>query len=91
MSKKLVAAADLHATWMKRPGYAKAYATMEPEFVLASAIIEARAKAGLTQEQLAERMQTTRTAIARLESGRQMPSTPRKVCRRHRPQAPDQL
>jgi len=34
-----------------------------------------RARAGLTQEQVAERMQTTQTVIARLESGRARPST----------------
>jgi DNA-binding XRE family transcriptional regulator len=75
MNKKLIAADDLHAKWMKRPGYAKAYAELEPEFALADAMIAARAEAGLTQEQLAGLMDTTRTAIARLESGRQMPST----------------
>jgi transcriptional regulator with XRE-family HTH domain len=38
-------------------------------------IIKARAKSGLTQEELAKRMQTTQGAIARLESGTTMPST----------------
>jgi transcriptional regulator with XRE-family HTH domain len=38
-------------------------------------MIEARAHAGLTQEQLAERMHTTQAVIARLESGRVKPST----------------
>jgi DNA-binding XRE family transcriptional regulator len=75
MTKKLIAANELHDTWLKRPGYAKAYADLEPEFALASAMIAARAEAGLTQEELATRMDTTRTAIARLEGGRQMPST----------------
>jgi hypothetical protein len=50
MNKKLIAADDLHAKWMKRPGYAKAYAELEPEFALADAMIAARAEAGLTQE-----------------------------------------
>ncbi len=75
MTRKLINAADLHVKWMKNPDYAKAYADLEDEFRLASVIIKARADSGLTQEQLAERMQTTRTAIVRLESGRQMPST----------------
>lgn len=76
MSKRLVNADDLHEKWMKeRPGYAKAYAKLGSEYELASAIIAARAEAGLTQEQLAKRMATTRTAIARLESGRRLPST----------------
>ncbi len=38
-------------------------------------MIEARAAAGLTQQQLAERMHTTQTVIARLESGKVKPST----------------
>lgn len=68
-------AADLHAEWMKKPSYAKAYAALEPEFQMASAIIEARKRARLTQAQLAERMGTTQTVVARLESGSGMPST----------------
>jgi transcriptional regulator with XRE-family HTH domain len=67
---------DLHKKWLKeRPGYAKAVAELEGEFQLASQFIGARARAGLTQEQLAARMKTTRTVISRLESGRMKPST----------------
>jgi ribosome-binding protein aMBF1 (putative translation factor) len=66
----------LHKKWLKeRPGYAKAFAELEDEFQLASQLIGARARAGLTQEQLAARMKTTRTVISRLESGRMKPST----------------
>jgi DNA-binding XRE family transcriptional regulator len=67
---------ELHKKWLKeRPGYAKAYAALEGEFHLASQLIGARARAGLTQEQLAARMKTTRTVISRLEGGRMKPST----------------
>ena len=48
---------------------------LEDEFSLAAAMIQARAHANLTQEQLAERMHTTQAVIARLESGRVKPST----------------
>jgi DNA-binding transcriptional regulator YiaG len=48
---------------------------LAPEFALAHAVIEARVAAGLTEEQLAERMHTTQSVIARLESGRTRPST----------------
>ena len=67
---------ELHKKWLKeRPGYAKAEADLEEEFQLARQMIGARARAGLTQEQLATRMKTTRTVISRLESGRMKPST----------------
>jgi transcriptional regulator with XRE-family HTH domain len=57
------------------PEYVKAYEALEEEFSLAAAMIQARTHAGLTQEQLAERMHTTQAVIARLESGRVKPST----------------
>jgi transcriptional regulator with XRE-family HTH domain len=67
---------DLHKKWLReRPGYAKAVAELAGEFELASLFIGARARAGLTQEQVATRMKTTRTVISRLESGRMKPST----------------
>lgn len=65
---------ELHADWMQDPAYREAYDALEEEFALAQAIIEARMKAGLTQEELAARMQTSQSAIARLESGRTIPS-----------------
>ena len=66
---------DLHEKWMKNKAYRKAHADLEPEYALARALIQARVSAGLTQEQLAHRMDTTQSAIARLESGRSRPST----------------
>ncbi|MFZ1643137.1 MAG: helix-turn-helix transcriptional regulator [Candidatus Contendobacter sp.] len=60
---------------MKNPEFKVAYEAMEEEFALASALIEARAYADLTQEELAQRMGTTQAVIARLESGRVKPST----------------
>ncbi len=57
------------------PGYKKEFAALAGEYSLASAMIEARAQAGLTQDQLAKRMRTTQAVIARLESGRIKPST----------------
>jgi transcriptional regulator with XRE-family HTH domain len=66
---------DLHRKWRKHQAYARAYEELRPEFDLARALMEARIQAGLTQEQLAERMETTQSVIARLESGRTRPST----------------
>jgi transcriptional regulator with XRE-family HTH domain len=65
---------DLHKKWMKDPEYRREYENLEEEFALASALIEARARAGLTQEELADRMETSQSAVARLESGRMIPS-----------------
>lgn len=71
-----IPASDLHRKWMRDdPEYRAEYAALEEEFSLASALINARGRAGLTQEQLAQRMKTTQAAIARLESGRFKPST----------------
>ena len=66
---------DLHKNWMKDPKYRRAYKALEKEFSLVSALIEARTRAGLTQEQLARRMKTTQAVIARLEGGGSKPST----------------
>jgi transcriptional regulator with XRE-family HTH domain len=65
---------DLHKKWMKEPKYRKAYEALEEEFVLASAVIEVRNRAGLTQQELARKMGTTQPVVARLESGRTRPS-----------------
>ncbi|MGE3987557.1 helix-turn-helix domain-containing protein [Pseudorhodoplanes sp.] len=66
---------DLHKKWMKEPGYRKEYEALEEDFALIGELAKARARAGLSQAQLAKRMKTTQSAIARLESGRGRPST----------------
>ena len=65
---------DLHKTWLRDPEYLREYRALEEQYALAYAMIEARARAGLTQEQLADRMKTSQRAIARMESGRTIPS-----------------
>ena len=66
---------DLHKKWMKDPEYRKEYDALEEEFALALAVAKARARVGLSQAQLAKRMRTTQSTVARLESGRGLPST----------------
>jgi ribosome-binding protein aMBF1 (putative translation factor) len=66
---------DLHAGWIKDPAYRGEYDALETEFALTTALIRARADAGLTQEALAERMGTKQEVIARWEGGKVMPST----------------
>jgi ribosome-binding protein aMBF1 (putative translation factor) len=65
----------LAAKWRKNPEFMREYDALEEEFALATALIGARAQAGLTQAELAERMGTTQSAIARMEGGKAKPST----------------
>jgi ribosome-binding protein aMBF1 (putative translation factor) len=51
-----------------------AYDTNADEFGLARELVAARIRAGLTQAELAERMGTTQSVVARLESGARLPS-----------------
>jgi transcriptional regulator with XRE-family HTH domain len=66
---------DLHKRFMKDPEYRKEYDALEEEFALMLEVAKARTRAGLSQSELARRMKTTQSTIARLESGRGMPST----------------
>ena len=66
---------DLNKKWMSDSKYKEEYEKLGPEFELARSIIEARTRAGLTQAQLARKMKTTQSVIARLEAGRVNPST----------------
>lgn len=52
----------------RRKGFAKAYDALELEYQLAKQMLKARARAGLTQDVVAQRMETTKSAISRLES-----------------------
>lgn len=60
---------------MKDPAFKKEYDALEAEFALAHELIGARVKAKLTQEEVARRMGTSQSAVARMESGRRLPST----------------
>lgn len=59
----------------KRKGFTEAYQALELEYQLIDQMLKARSHAGLTQEAVAERMGTTKSAISRLESaGKHRPS-----------------
>ncbi|MEP7350120.1 MAG: helix-turn-helix transcriptional regulator [Sphingorhabdus sp.] len=72
---KTIPMEKLFAKWREDPEYVREYEALEEEFALARALIGARAQAGLTQEELAQRMGTTQSAIARMEGGKSRPST----------------
>ena len=51
-----------------------AYDEMADEFAIAHELIAARTRAGLSQGEVAQRMGTTQSVVARLESGKRPPS-----------------
>jgi len=66
---------DLKARLLKDSAVRKEYDALEEEFALAAEVAKARNRSGLSQAELARRMKTTQSTIARLESGRGLPST----------------
>lgn len=61
----------LHEKWLQNPAYRQALTELEPEFELASQLLEARQKASLNQKELAARMKTSQSVISRIERGNQ--------------------
>ncbi len=59
---------------LKEKQVAKEYERLAPRYRVVSEIIAARLKKGITQEQLANKIGTKQSAIARLESGNVNPS-----------------
>lgn len=65
----------------KDPDFIKEYEALEEEFSLASALISARAQADMTQQDVAEKMATSQSYIAKLEGGAVSPTM--KALRRY--------
>ncbi len=55
--------------WMQDPVFVREYDALEEEFALFDALLRARKEAGLTQAEVAERMATQPSVVARLEAG----------------------
>jgi DNA-binding XRE family transcriptional regulator len=66
---------DFLAKASLRKGFTEAYNELALEYQVAGQMLEARSRAGLTQDAVAELMGTTKSAISRLESaGKHAPS-----------------
>ena len=65
---------DLKNRLMEDPEFREEYARADDEFTLIEALVRARTAAQMTQAELARRLGTTQSAIARLEAGGVSPS-----------------
>ena len=65
----------LKARLLANPKVKAEYEALAPEFEIAAELLRARLRAGLSQAELAERMGTSQSTIARLENGHTLPST----------------
>lgn len=65
---------ELFEGWKKDPEFLKEYEALEEEFSIASALISARAQADMTQEDVAAKMDTSQSYIAKLEGGTVSPT-----------------
>lgn len=66
--------AKLKEEFLKRDDVRAEYDALVEEFSLAEALIRARAEADMTQAQVAEKMKTSQSYVAKLESGQVSPS-----------------
>lgn len=65
---------DIKKRWLQNPEVRTEYDALEEEFALARELILARSRAGLSQAEVARRMGTTQSTVARLEGGRAKPT-----------------
>ena len=59
---------------LREQGFRTEYEALEPEFAIVQAIIDARKKSGLTQQQLSERTGIAQGDISKIEKGEANPS-----------------
>jgi predicted transcriptional regulator len=65
----------LKSRLLANPKVKAEYDALAPEFEIAAELLKARLRSGLSQAELAARMGTSQSTIARLESGQTLPST----------------
>jgi ribosome-binding protein aMBF1 (putative translation factor) len=66
---------EFKACLLADPEVKAEYDALAPEFEISAELLRARLRAGLSQADLAARMGTSQSTIARLESGMALPST----------------
>jgi ribosome-binding protein aMBF1 (putative translation factor) len=66
---------EIKSELLANPAVRAEYDALAAEFDIAAELLRARKRAGLSQAELAQRMGTSQSAIARLESGQTLPST----------------
>lgn len=71
---KLIPFEDVLEEALKDPEWKKGYDALELEFSIIEQVLRKRLEKGLTQKQLAEKVGTKQSAIARLEGGNANPS-----------------
>lgn len=65
---------DYEKELLARPGFKEALEETRLEYEIARALIKARLEKGLTQAEIARRMNTKQSVISRVENARTMPS-----------------
>ncbi|NCO42975.1 MAG: transcriptional regulator [Armatimonadetes bacterium CG_4_10_14_3_um_filter_66_18] len=60
---------EMVAEWKRDPAFRREHEALDAEFALFDELVRARKAAGLTQAEVAERMATKTSAVARLEAG----------------------
>lgn len=71
---KLIPFSKIKKQLLKNKAFKAEYDALEAEFTLAAQLIAKRLERGMTQGQLAKKLGTRQSAIARLESGSYNPS-----------------
>lgn len=72
---QLVSLNDLHHQMMEEDSkYAEHYNQLEPSYSIISAMLDAKNESGMTLEQIAERMGTSKSALSRMLAGHTIPN-----------------
>jgi transcriptional regulator with XRE-family HTH domain len=74
---------EMVAGWMEDPEFRKEYDALEDEFQYHAELLKARKRAGMTQEEIAQKMGTKREAISRIESIRGKTSPSMKTLKKY--------